>query len=153
MMTIERHSAPAATRRAFTLIELVTVIVILGVLSATAIPVYLDYTRDAKKSACKGALGALRSGIAFYYAWTATPAGGGTARFPSVAELSTIGAVMKDETPPNPFDTDAAPNNVVDGTGAAKGTVVGTSKGWCYNPTNGQIWANSNTKGVGENAL
>ncbi|GJQ27017.1 MAG: hypothetical protein HBSAPP02_20490 [Phycisphaerae bacterium] len=151
-MAIDAPTGDVGIRRAFTLIELVTVIVILGVLSATAIPVYLDYALDAKKSACRGALGGLRSAIASYYARTATPSGGGSARFPTLSELTTIGTVMGNEIPPNPFDSDATPNNVVDGTGVAKGTVIGTAKGWCYNPTNGQIWANSYTKSAGENS-
>ncbi len=137
------------SRAGFTLIELVTVIVILGILSAVALPVYLDYRTDAKNAATKGCLGAMRAGIANYYAKSAT--GGGTPAYPSIAQLTTVGTVMIDTTPDNPYDTDATKNNVVDGTGVAKGTVTGTAGGWQYNPTNGQIWANTNTSGVSEN--
>ena len=129
----------------FTLIELVTVIVILGVVSVIAIPVYFDYTRDAKEAACRGALGSMRTSIANFRVYRITPTGGGTARFPSVVELTTNGTLLEGALPPNPYDDDGTPNNVVDATGQSKGTVIGTEKGWAYNPTTGEIWANSNS--------
>ena len=47
----------------FTLIELVVVIVILGILAATAAPKFIDLTGDARSSVVKGAKGALNSAI------------------------------------------------------------------------------------------
>ena len=47
--------------RGFTLIELVVVIVILGILAATAAPKFIDLTGDAKKSIVQGVQGALNS--------------------------------------------------------------------------------------------
>lgn len=50
-------------KRGFTLIELVMVILLLAVLSAVAIPNFIDFRTDAKNAATLGALGALRSAI------------------------------------------------------------------------------------------
>ena len=139
----------ARNRKGFTLIELVTVIVILGILSAVALPIYLDYRTDAKSASCKGILGGVRAGIANYYAYSATDAGGGTLAFPTLVQLTTLGTVMSDTMPDNPYDSDGTPNNV-EASAAAKGT-VGSNGGWAYNVANGQFWANTNT--VGENSF
>ena len=45
----------------FTLIELVMVIVILGILSAFAIPKYADFSSDARVAALEGMLGAIKA--------------------------------------------------------------------------------------------
>ena len=55
-------------QKGFTLIELVMVIVILGVLAATAIPKFVDLKTDARQAALDGVRGALSSAAAINYA-------------------------------------------------------------------------------------
>ena len=129
--------------RGFTLVELVIVIVVLGILASVAVPKFFNFSSDAKSAACKGALGGVRSAVANYYAYTATPTGGGTATWPTLAQLTTAGTVMEGVIPDNPYSTSATKNAVIAGT--TKGTPVtsGTTGGWCYKAATGEFWADT----------
>jgi prepilin-type N-terminal cleavage/methylation domain-containing protein len=139
----------AATRRspvarAFTLIELIAVIVVLAILSGVAIPKYFDYAVKAKESSCRGTLGATRSAIANFYANSvanlASPA------YPTLVEMQTQNVVMQEVLPKNPYNND---NTIVAAVWAATPPVAGAN-GWAYDAALGKFWANSTTAGVNE---
>lgn len=139
------------SRRAFTLIELVAVIVVLAILAGVALPKYFDYAAQARESACKGALGGIRAGIANFYANSAIQ---GTPQYPTLAELIDPGDVMQDILPENPYN---GANTVEAATAADAATRVVTTPspetGWRFyvdnsvNPPVYTFWPNSNVAG------
>ena len=121
-------------QRGFTLIELVLVIVILGILSAVALPTFVNLQDDAKKSAVKGALGGLRSGVAIWYARNAAS---GTATFPTLGELeSSPGGVMQIAVPSNPYTNT---NDIVTGTSEFSQATAG----WIYDQATGRLFSSA----------
>lgn len=119
---------PSSSRRGFTLIELIAVIVVLAILSGVALPRYLDYTARARSSALQGALGGIRTGVAQFYADSTVS---GTGAYPTLAQLTTIGTVMQEALPNNPYN---GRNDVIaaNATEANARTVSSTAAGWRY---------------------
>lgn len=86
---------------AFTFVEVMVVVIIIGVLAAIVIPQFGGVTEDAKASACEGGLAGVRSSIAGYRAKAILS---GTPAYPTLVQLTTAGVVVEGELPKNPFN-------------------------------------------------
>lgn len=144
MMSTSRRSS-AVARSGFTLIELIAVLVVLAILSGVALPKYLDYSARARSSALQGSLGGIRTGVANFFANTSAD---GSAAYPTLVELTTIGTVMQEAIPANPYNG-LSTIIAADGVAAASRTVSATDAGYRYyvdnvaNPPVAVIYANT----------
>lgn len=136
---MDSHRIGHRTRRAFTLIELIAVIVVLAILSGVALPRFFDYSAKAKESACRGALGGVRSAIASFYSNSAV---NGSPVYPTIAQLRTAGTVMQEAIPENPYNNDS---RILAASWDASNPPVSGNRGWCYDEATGKFWANSDT--------
>lgn len=136
-------------RRAFTLIELVAVMVVLAVLSGVAIPKYFNYSDRANTSALQGVLGGMRTGIANFYSDSSIS---GTAAYPTFAQLTTLGTVMQEALPNNPYNKLSSVADITVLASATNRVVANaTTIGWNYyvdnsaTPPVAYFWANDMT--------
>ena len=144
-------------RRAFTLVELLIVVIILGILAAVVIPQFSDASTDAKVSSLMTNLQTIRGQLDLYKLQH-------NATYPTLANFvnmmtkksdvdGTINAAGKfgpylQRIPNNPFTVGGTGNDVSNGAAAS-------NKAWNYDETTGVFTANDggSTNGVAHSAL
>jgi general secretion pathway protein G len=144
------------SRNAFTLIEVLIVVVIMAVLAATIIPQFSTSTKDARESNLKYNLQSLRTQIELYKVQHAGALPDGTLNLKQLTSatdttgvVSTNGQVdathpfgpyVQGAIPQQPFSTS---NTVRLDTGMAGTTPTATAApggGWIYRASTGEIW-------------
>lgn len=124
-------------RSAFSLVELVVVVLIIGILAAVAAPRMFDTAGDARDAATKASLGIVRDSIELYKAQNGS--------YPTNANFTTaIGPYIKGTFPK--VQTTQVPgtnqnNSVASNAGNPITAPTGT-QGWAYNETTGEFVVN-----------
>jgi prepilin-type N-terminal cleavage/methylation domain-containing protein len=136
-----------AWRSAFTLVELIAVMVVLAILAGVAAPRFFNYGDQAKTAALEGSLGGMRSSLAQFYANQAME---DSARYPTLQELETPGTVMQEALPKNPYNGLSSVQRITSRSAADNRSVSSSDTyGWNYfydnaaDPAIAVIWANS----------
>jgi general secretion pathway protein G len=125
-------------RNAFTLVEILIVVVILGVLSAVVVPQFAQVTDEATKAATRDQLSKIRNAMAVYQARNAMALPNITEGDGTWGEL--IGEYLR-KTPMNRWVGTDNGRTIIFGTDADQG--YQTAHGWIYDPFTGNLWAGS----------
>lgn len=142
-----------AHRSAFTLIEVLIVVVIMAVLAATIIPQFSSSAQDAKVSALEFNLNSLRTQINLYQVHHAGQlpqiSNGTLPQLTSYTDVNGNIGTQGGAYPYGPYMANGIPPNPLTGSVAVTActtfppTAASGNGGWLYNPSTGQIAADS----------
>lgn len=116
-------------RRAFTFLEVMVVVVMIGILAAIVVPQFSGVTADAKASALKASVAGWRSGISAYRTRQLLA---GNAPYPTLTELTTAGTVLSATMPQNPYNGLANVQSVSASQANARTVSNEATYGWNY---------------------
>ncbi len=128
MMTHPNQTA-AIARRAFSLLEVLAVVIVLGILAAVAIPQFVGVSDEARTSSLQSTLSGVRSSIASF---RSTAVINGSDPYPTLGELTTPDTVLKFDLPPNPFTNVSGVQSVDSSQAGSRAVVSPASYGWNY---------------------
>jgi prepilin-type N-terminal cleavage/methylation domain-containing protein len=137
-------------RKAFTLVEILIVVVILGILAAIVVPQFTSATQDSQAGNIKSQLGTLQRQIELYQAKNNEYPNFGTEGWGTTTDLtSMIGGKFIKEAPSNPAGTLTSAQR------KAVGVVTGTAKGldengWAWNSDDNTIYASFFNEATGQ---
>lgn len=129
----------------FTLVEILIVVVILAVLAATIIPQFTDSTTDAKRSTAQFNLKGLRGQLELYKAHHngEYPTTLGLLAVKTNDDHSIAGTPARGPYCPEiPVEPLTNSDDVATSTNEPIGAITGTTGGWIYNATTGEIRIN-----------
>jgi general secretion pathway protein G len=133
----------AEPSRAFTLVEVLIVVVILGILAAVVVPAFASATRDASEGATYSELQKVRRAIDVYFARNENappPIETGDRTWGPIAQGD--GEYLKNPAR-NSYLPGAAQWTILADAIAAPDESYQTDNGWIYNTTTGELWAGS----------
>lgn len=146
--TIKNRTLVTPKGRAFTLVEILIVVVILGILAAMVVPQFASASESARNSSMLGSLQTVRTQIELYHAHH-------NSTYPTLLQISAAWNVLTNRTDVNgnvgnpPVDgvhiygpyIKQMPSNPFENNSRTVAAAAAQGVGWVYNESTGRVYA------------